>query len=276
MTTPIYSSGTSIINSSYGSCRSPFSPVRVMTRGRETWNSYPSRRIVSIRMPRCSSPRPETLWVSGLSVGSTRSATLRSSSLKSRSRNWRLVTYLPSRPAKGPLFTMKSTEIVGSSTAMPWQALRRVDGREGLADFDGLEPGQRHDVARARFLHLDPMQAVEREQLGDAAILGRLVGHHALFAHRQERHLVAHPHAATLDPPDGDAAEEGREVEGGDQHLERPLRITARCAARGPARPGTAASGRYPDDRARESPCRLGSRYTGTAHRAARAWPRGR
>ena len=29
------------------------------------------------------------------------------------------MTYFPSRPAKGPLFTMKSTEIVGSSTAMP-------------------------------------------------------------------------------------------------------------------------------------------------------------
>ena len=90
-----------------------------MTRGRETWNSYPSRRIVSIRMPRCSSPRPETVWVSGLSVSSTRSATFRSSSRYSRSRSWRLVTYFPSRPAKGPLFTMKSTEIVGSSTAMP-------------------------------------------------------------------------------------------------------------------------------------------------------------
>ncbi len=57
--------------------------------------------------------------MSGLSVSSTRSATLRSSSRKSRSRSWRLVTYFPSRPAKGPLFTMKSTEIVGSSTAMP-------------------------------------------------------------------------------------------------------------------------------------------------------------
>ena len=90
-----------------------------MTRGRDTWNSYPSRRIVSIRMPRWSSPRPETVWVSGLSVSSTRSATLRSSSRNSRSRSWRLVTYLPSRPANGPLFTMKSTEIVGSSTAMP-------------------------------------------------------------------------------------------------------------------------------------------------------------
>src|SRR5687768_7028999 len=87
--------------------------------GADTWNSNPSRRMVSIRMPRCSSPRPETVWVSGLSVSSTRSATFRSSSRYSRSLSWRLVTYFPSRPAKGPLFTMTSTEIVGSSTAMP-------------------------------------------------------------------------------------------------------------------------------------------------------------
>ena len=64
---------TSIISSSYGSIRSPVSLTRVMTRGRDTWNSKPSRRIVSIRMPRCaSSPRPETAWVSGESVSSTR------------------------------------------------------------------------------------------------------------------------------------------------------------------------------------------------------------
>ena len=80
ITTPMYSSGTSIVSSSYGSSRSPSSPSLVMTRGRDTWNSYPSRRIVSIRMPRCSSPRPDTVWVSGLSVSSTRSATFRSSS----------------------------------------------------------------------------------------------------------------------------------------------------------------------------------------------------
>ena len=128
MTAPMYSSGTSIISSSYGSSRSPLGPTLVMTRGRDTWNSKPSRRIVSIRMARCSSPRPDTVYVSGLSVGSTLSATLRSSSWKSRSRTWRLVTNLPSRPAKGELLTMKSTEMVGSSTAIP--AIR--SGRSGV------------------------------------------------------------------------------------------------------------------------------------------------
>ena len=94
-------------------------PSRVITRGRDTWNSYPSRRIVSIRMERCSSPRPDTVHVSVESVSSTRSATLRSSSRYSRSRSWRDVTNFPSLPANGELLTRKSTEIVGSSTAMP-------------------------------------------------------------------------------------------------------------------------------------------------------------
>ena len=49
--------------------------------------------------------------------------------------------------------------------------------------------------------------------------------HQPGLAERQERHLVAHAHAAPLDPPDRDAAEEGREVERGDQHLERALGI---------------------------------------------------
>src|SRR2546422_1926 len=119
ITTPTYPSGQSIISSSYGSSRSPFGPSRGMIRGRLTWNSYPSRRMVSISTPRCSSPRPDTVNVCGSAVSSTRRATFRSSSRNSRSRSWRPVTYFPSRPAKGESFTLTSTEIVGSSTAIP-------------------------------------------------------------------------------------------------------------------------------------------------------------
>ena len=119
ITAPRYSSGTSMASSSYGSSLSPLRPVLRITRGRDTWNSYPSRRIVSIRMERCSSPRPLTVHVSVESVSSTLRATLRSSSLYSRSRSCREVTNFPSLPAKGELLTRKSTLIVGSSTAMP-------------------------------------------------------------------------------------------------------------------------------------------------------------
>src|SRR6266581_3589650 len=119
MTTPRYPSGQSIISSSYGSSRSPLGPSRGMIRGRLTWNSNPSRRIVSISTPRWSSPRPDTVNVWGSSVSSTRSATLRSSSRNNRSRSCRPVTNFPSRPANGESLTLQSTEIVGSSTAMP-------------------------------------------------------------------------------------------------------------------------------------------------------------
>ena len=51
-----------------------------------------------------------------LSVGSTRRATLRSSSFCSRAARCWLVTYLPSRPANGEVLMLNTIWIVGSST----------------------------------------------------------------------------------------------------------------------------------------------------------------
>ncbi len=86
-----------------------------MTSGFEIPSSKPSRRMVSMRMASCSSPRPRTLKESAESVGSTRIDTLVSSSLSSRSLMLREVTHLPSRPAKADVFTEKIIDIVGSS-----------------------------------------------------------------------------------------------------------------------------------------------------------------
>jgi hypothetical protein len=58
-------------------------PARAL--GGEISNSKPSRRMFSIRMPRCSMPRPLTMNESAVSPGSTRSARLRSSSRSRRS-----------------------------------------------------------------------------------------------------------------------------------------------------------------------------------------------
>src|SRR5699024_10795751 len=71
--------------------------------------------MVSIKMDKCSSPRPETLKQSVESVSSTRILTLVSTSLNRRSRKLRDVTNLPSWPAKGLSLTMKFIEMVGSS-----------------------------------------------------------------------------------------------------------------------------------------------------------------
>jgi len=53
-------SGTSMANSSYGSVRSPLGPSRVITRGRDTWNSLMSWSCLGSMLP--SGSVPATIW----------------------------------------------------------------------------------------------------------------------------------------------------------------------------------------------------------------------
>ena len=99
--------------------------ARVMIWGFETSISKPSRRIISMRMASCSSPRPDTRKVSGESVSSTRMPTLVRRSFHSRSRSWVEVTYLPSRPENGETLDEKSIDTVGSSTRISGSACGR-------------------------------------------------------------------------------------------------------------------------------------------------------
>ena len=71
--------------------------------------------MVSMRMDRWSSPRPETVHLSGESVASTRRETSVCNSARRRSSILREVIHLPSRPAKGELLTKKVICKVGSS-----------------------------------------------------------------------------------------------------------------------------------------------------------------
>ena len=112
---PIFSVGTSMFKTSYGSCSSPSMFLRT-TRGLPTLISNPSRRMVSIKIERWSTPRPQTANDSLPSTGRTRSATLRSSSFSKRVLSWRVVTYFPSLPAKGDVLMLKIISKVGSST----------------------------------------------------------------------------------------------------------------------------------------------------------------
>ena len=59
MTIPANPSGHSIDTASNGSMVRPSSSLKI-TCGRDTWSSYPSRRIFSIKIARWSSPRPDT------------------------------------------------------------------------------------------------------------------------------------------------------------------------------------------------------------------------
>ena len=68
-------------------------------------------------MPKCNSPRPDTLNFSGSSVSSTRKATLCSNSCSKRSFKRREdVPVLTSLPANGEVLTWKVIVTVGSST----------------------------------------------------------------------------------------------------------------------------------------------------------------
>mmetsp|Transcript_5914 Transcript_5914/g.16563 ORF Transcript_5914/g.16563 Transcript_5914/m.16563 type:complete len:200 (+) Transcript_5914:498-1097(+) len=118
VTAPTCSSGTSMTASSKGSSLVPSSLFFVMTLGGPTQNSYPSRLMVSIRIPRCSAPRPLTSKLSAPSPGATRRAKFLSNSLSSRSFRFLLVTNLPSCPANGLVFTANVIVTVGSSTAI--------------------------------------------------------------------------------------------------------------------------------------------------------------
>ena len=114
ITEPEYSVGTSITTSSIGSHVTP-SIFFIITSGRDTAISKPSRRICSSKIVKCNSPRPDTLNVSVESVSSTFKPTFTSSSLSKRSRILREVTNLPTCPANGESLTMKFMESVGSS-----------------------------------------------------------------------------------------------------------------------------------------------------------------
>ncbi len=119
VTVPRYSSGTSMVMCSIGSWTRP-SIVLVTTCGLPTVSSKPSRRICSTRIASASSPRPWTSQASGRSVGSTRSETLPTSSVSSRSLTWRAVTlwFLPPLPASGEVLIPTVIEIAGSSTVI--------------------------------------------------------------------------------------------------------------------------------------------------------------
>ena len=78
------SSGRFTESSSIGSHFTP-SISLIITSGCPTCSSYPSRRIVSISTPRCSTPRPNTIQLSAEGPFSTRKARFLSNSSIKRS-----------------------------------------------------------------------------------------------------------------------------------------------------------------------------------------------
>ena len=140
----------------------------MMTSGLPTASSYPSRRIVSIRTERWSSPRPETMNESRSSVGSTRRATFDCSSRSSRSLRCRDVRNWPS-PVSGESLTVNSMLRVGSSTSIRGRATGRLGVGDRVADVDRAEADDGHDVARLGLLDFGPAELVEDQHVVDRA-----------------------------------------------------------------------------------------------------------
>ena len=150
--------------------------------------------MVSIRIVRWSSPRPDTVHVSVESVSSTRSATFRSSSRYSRSRTWRDVTNFPSRAGERRVV---DDEVHRDRRLFDGDALEPLgvlDVRHRQPDLDAIQARQRDDLAGRRLGHLDAIQSVEGEQPRDPRLVRLLV-----HVERQQRDDVADVRDASLD-----------------------------------------------------------------------------
>ena len=150
--------------------------------------------------------------------------TLVSSSFSSRSRRWREVTNVPSRPANGDVFTVKVMAMVGSSIVDLGQRRGRLRMGDGFADGDAFDTGDGQHVARPAFGLFHPVQPFERVQLGDAGFLQRAV-------QLADAHLVAQVQRAVEDAADGQAAQVVAVVEVGHLQLQHAVRIAGRAGA---------------------------------------------
>ena len=240
-----------------------------MTSGRETWNSKPSRRICSIRMANCSSPRPLTLNTSEDPVASTRRLTL-----ERVSRSQALFEV-----ARGDVAPVPAGErrVVDEEVHRDRRLFDRDEGQrrrvcwvgDRLADVDVLHAGDGDDVARRGLGDLDALEAVEAVDLGDARVFQCAVAAHDL-------HRAAELDAAARDAADAEAPEVLAVVDGGDQHLE------GRCGVAGRRRHGLqdrleeGLEVRALDRPARAGRCPGWRRSRSSGSRAARRWRRAR
>ena len=135
-----------------------------------------------------------------------------------RSRIWREVRYLPSRPANGEVLTLKNIATVGSSTDDRVNRFGRRRVGDRVADVDAFDAGDADDVAGRRFLDLDAFEPGEREQLGEP-----LADFDGVAAVRNLGDRRVDARAAAKDAADADASDVLVVVDRADQHLERSV-----------------------------------------------------
>ncbi len=160
-----------------------------------------------------------------LSIGSTRRATFRSSSLRSRSRRCWLVTYFPSRPANGDVLMLNTIWIVGSSTVTRGSARR---------SFGSLTVSPIVTSSRPTRATMSPAVA---SSTGTRPSLSKTWTSATLHERSTSRRpasarSAARADRAGVDAADGDAADVVGPVESGDQHLQRRVRVDLRAGDR--------------------------------------------
>ena len=74
---------------------------------------------------------------------------------------WRVVTYLPSRPAKGPLLTEKVISIVGSLIFTKGQRLGSIRCAKRISYVDVLDTGNADDISYTRAVNIAPCKSVD-------------------------------------------------------------------------------------------------------------------
>ena len=220
VTTPTYSSGTSIATRSTGSQSLP-SIFLVSTSGLPTVSSKPSRRMISTSTASCSSPRPCTSQVSGRSVGSTRSETLPTSSWSRRCLTRLAVSLSPSVPASGRGVDADRDAEARLVDDGDGQRARVVRVGDRLADRHVGQAGQRDDVAGACLVGRDAVERLGDVELGRAGGLDRAVG-------AAPGDLLALAQVPVHDPQQREAADVRVGVEVRDERLQRMVRVVRR------------------------------------------------
>ena len=137
-----------------------------------------------------------------------------------RSRIWRLVTNLPSRPASGEVLTWKFIASVGSSTwiggrpsACSGSQIVRPMFTSSMPVTATMSPAAASSTRRA-------LQALESQHLGD-------LGGTAILIAVAQRHLATGAQRAAADAADADAADVGVVVERRDLQLQRRIELAA-------------------------------------------------
>ena len=155
-----------MMSSSTGSTTWP--PISLVTMsGRETCSSKPSRRIISIRIDSCSSPRPTIFICSGVSVGFLR----RIDTFPEQAFAIEAILDLPRRDELAVATCHRRGVDAEDHRHGRFVNRRRrnrdplLDVGDRLADGDVLDARQTNNVAGGRFLDLDPLQSVEGVQL---------------------------------------------------------------------------------------------------------------